>query len=45
MINFMTNVSITGGVVLVLAFGAGPLSVDRLLERPARRERSAAVVS
>jgi putative oxidoreductase len=30
MINFMKNVSITGGIVLVLAFGAGPLSIDNL---------------
>ncbi len=37
MINFMKNVSIAGGVVLVLAFGAGPLSVDRLL-RPRPKE-------
>jgi putative oxidoreductase len=30
MINFMKNVSITGGVLLVLAFGAGPCSIDSL---------------
>jgi putative oxidoreductase len=30
MINFMKNVSITGGVLLVLAFGAGPCSIDGL---------------
>jgi putative oxidoreductase len=32
MINFMKNVSITGGIVLVLAFGAGPSSIDSLSE-------------
>ena len=31
MINFMKNVSITGGVLLVLAFGAGPCSIDNLV--------------
>jgi putative oxidoreductase len=33
MINFMKNVSITGGVLLVLAFGAGPFSIDNLSAR------------
>jgi putative oxidoreductase len=33
MINFMKNVSITGGVVLVLALGAGPCSIDSLTTR------------
>ena len=28
MINFMKNLSMTGGLLLVLAYGAGPLSVD-----------------
>jgi uncharacterized membrane protein YphA (DoxX/SURF4 family) len=32
MINFMKNVSIAGGVTMVLALGAGPCSIDRLLE-------------
>lgn len=31
MINFMKNVSIAGGVVLVLALGAGPCSFDSLM--------------
>lgn len=35
MINFMKNVSITGGIVLVLAFGAGPCSIDALFTRKA----------
>jgi putative oxidoreductase len=30
MINFMKNVSITGGVLMVLALGAGPVSIDSL---------------
>lgn len=30
MIQFMKNVAITGGIVMVLAFGAGPCSVDNL---------------
>jgi putative oxidoreductase len=30
MINFMKNVSITGGILLVLAFGAGPCSIDSM---------------
>ena len=33
MINFMKNVSITGGLLLVLAFGSGPFSLDSLLRR------------
>jgi putative oxidoreductase len=33
MINFMKNVSITGGIVLVLAFGAGACSIDALFTR------------
>lgn len=28
MINFMKNLSILGGILLILGFGAGPLSVD-----------------
>ena len=28
MINFMKNLSMTGGLLLVLAYGAGPMSVD-----------------
>jgi putative oxidoreductase len=28
MINFMKNVSISGGLLMVLALGAGPLSID-----------------
>ena len=28
MINFMKNLAITGGLFLVLAYGAGPMSVD-----------------
>ena len=32
MINFMKNVSIAGGVTMVLALGAGACSIDRLLE-------------
>ncbi|MEX0676652.1 MAG: hypothetical protein WD063_06225 [Pirellulales bacterium] len=32
MINFMKNVSITGGVTLVLALGAGPCSIDSLMK-------------
>jgi putative oxidoreductase len=28
MINFMKNLSMTGGLLLVLGFGAGPLSID-----------------
>jgi putative oxidoreductase len=31
MINFMKNVSITGGLLLVVAFGAGPCSIDNLV--------------
>ncbi len=31
MIDFMKNVSIAGGILLVLAFGAGPISIDRLV--------------
>ncbi len=34
MTNFMKNVSIAGGVLLVIAFGAGPMSFDRLFTRP-----------
>jgi putative oxidoreductase len=30
MINFMKNVSISGGLVMVLALGPGPLSIDSL---------------
>ena len=33
MINFMKNVSIMGGLVMVLALGAGPCSIDSLLKR------------
>jgi putative oxidoreductase len=33
MINFMKNVSITGGALLVVAFGSGACSVDNLLYR------------
>ncbi len=33
MINFLKNLSICGGLLLVLAFGSGPLSLDRLLRR------------
>jgi putative oxidoreductase len=33
MINFMKNVSIAGGLVFILAVGAGPVSLDRLRER------------
>jgi len=29
MIHFVKNLSIMGGVLLVLGFGAGPLSLDR----------------
>ncbi|MEX2318064.1 MAG: DoxX family protein [Pirellulales bacterium] len=36
MINFMKNVSITGGVLLVMAFGAGPCSIDNLVAPPPR---------
>jgi putative oxidoreductase len=28
MINFMKNLAITGGLFLILAYGAGPMSVD-----------------
>ncbi|MEX2114436.1 MAG: DoxX family protein [Pirellulales bacterium] len=33
MINFMKNVSIAGGLVFLMAMGAGPLSIDALRER------------
>jgi uncharacterized membrane protein YphA (DoxX/SURF4 family) len=33
MINFMKNVSIAGGLVFLLAMGAGPVSIDALRER------------
>ena len=33
-ISFMKNVSITGGLLFVLALGAGPLSIDALRYRP-----------
>jgi putative oxidoreductase len=33
MINFMKNVSIAGGLVFLLAMGAGPLSIDSLRAR------------
>ena len=36
MISFMKNVSIAGGVTMVLALGAGPCSIDRLLEPRAK---------
>jgi putative oxidoreductase len=37
MINFMKNVSIMGGVTMILALGAGPCSIDSLLKpRPKR---------
>ena len=39
MINFMKNVAIAGGIMLVLAFGAGPWSID------ARRQTAPTVVS
>jgi uncharacterized membrane protein YphA (DoxX/SURF4 family) len=39
MINFMKNVSIAGGLVFLLAMGAGPLSIDALRAR--RSSRSA----
>ncbi|REK11595.1 MAG: DoxX family protein [Planctomycetota bacterium] len=42
MISFMKNVSISGGIVLVLAFGAGPCSIDRLLERKPKSKPEAA---
>ena len=32
MINFMKNVSIMGGVTMVLALGAGPLSIDSMMK-------------
>ena len=32
MISFMKNVSIMGGLVMVLALGAGPCSIDSLLK-------------
>ena len=32
MVNFMKNVSIMGGLTMVLALGAGPCSVDSMLE-------------
>ena len=34
MINFMKNVSIAGGLLMVLALGAGPLSIDALRQKP-----------
>ena len=37
MINFMKNVSIAGGLVFVLAVGAGPVSIDALRERRASK--------
>jgi len=36
MISFMKNVAIAGGVTMVLALGAGPCSIDRLLEPRAK---------
>jgi putative oxidoreductase len=30
MINFMKNVSISGGLLMVLALGSGPVSIDSL---------------
>ncbi len=33
MINFMKNVSMTGGALLIAYFGSGPFSVDSLLHR------------
>ena len=47
MINFMKNVSIAGGLVFLLAMGAGPVSIDALRERrlarPAAQQRAAAL--
>jgi putative oxidoreductase len=37
MINFMKNVSISGGLVFLLAMGAGPLSIDAVRVRRAAR--------
>src|SRR5688572_14119337 len=34
MVNFMKNLSIMGGLLLVAGFGAGPLSVDSRIRRP-----------
>ncbi|RII37967.1 DoxX family protein [Pseudooceanicola sediminis] len=36
MIGFWKNVSIAGGMLMVTAFGAGPLSIDRSPEIPAK---------
>lgn len=33
MISFMKNVSIAGGFLVIVAYGAGPLSMDRLRKR------------
>jgi putative oxidoreductase len=33
MVNFLKNVSIAGGFLLLVARGAGPLSIDRRLAR------------
>lgn len=38
MISFMKNLAILGGLFIVAALGAGPLSLQRLIER--RRERA-----
>ncbi len=37
MINFMKNVSIAGGLVFLLAVGAGPVSIDAMRERRASK--------
>jgi len=37
MINFMKIVSIMGGAILILALGAGPISIDALLSRTSAR--------
>lgn len=41
MINFMKNVCITGGLLYVLAFGAGPVSIDSLRLRRLYRTAAA----
>jgi putative oxidoreductase len=35
-INFMKNLSMLGGALLISHFGAGPLSIDAKLSRPAK---------
>lgn len=37
MINFMKNVSMMGGAILIMALGAGPISIDALLSRTSAR--------